>query len=80
LDKNAVILCYHNSIKRISTDGRGIAILRKIVDISDENRLFTDVCVSEGDNFQEVIDLWMGDPDRTGVFLTKIVKRMIVDI
>jgi hypothetical protein len=80
LDKNAVILCYHNSIKRISTDGRGIAILRKIVDTSDEDRIFTDVRVSEGDNFQGVIELRMDDPDQTAVFLIKIVKRMIVDI
>jgi hypothetical protein len=80
LEENAVIFCHHNSIKIITTDGWGIAILRKLVDISDEDRRFADVPVSGGDNFQGIIELRMDDPNQTAVFLIKIVKRMIVDI
>jgi hypothetical protein len=49
-------------------------------DTSDEDRRFADACVSEGDNFQGVIELRMDDPNKTTVFLIKVVKRMIVDI
>jgi hypothetical protein len=75
-----VIFCHHNSIKIITTDGWGIAILRKVVEILNEDRRFADVRVSEGDNFQGLIELRMDDPNQTAVFVITIVKGMIVDI
>jgi hypothetical protein len=79
-NKSAVVFCHHNSIKIITTDGWGITILRKVVDISDENRRFADVRVPKGDNLKGVIELRMDDLNQPPVFLIKIVKRMIVNL